>query len=65
VLADSAASEAGVRAGNVIDAVRGRPVSALTVGGILDLLEPPVRRALTLRRNGETVGVTLTRVLAP
>jgi PDZ domain/Aspartyl protease len=64
VLQSSPASEAGVRAGDEIAAIDGRPASDLTLTAIADLFEQPVARRLRLRRGGQVVEVVLTpRVL--
>lgn len=60
VLEQSAASEAGIREGDVITAINGTPASELTLSTINEMLEKPVAYKVTLRRDDETVSVALT-----
>jgi membrane-associated protease RseP (regulator of RpoE activity) len=60
VLEDSAASEAGLKEGDVIVAIDDRPAERLTISIIQELFEKPVSYAVTLRRGEQTLKVTLT-----
>ena len=64
VLEATPAAEAGLKAGDVIAAVDGRPAAELTLTAISDLFEQPVRRTLTIQRGSEALAIALTpRVL--
>jgi len=66
VLEHTPAAEAGIRAGDEIAAIDGRPAAELTLTGIIDLFERPVRRTLSLRRGGDTLTIPITpRILVP
>jgi PDZ domain/Aspartyl protease len=64
VLDASPASEAGLKVGDVISSFDGRRAADLTLTSILDLLEQPVTRTMTVRRGADVVTLRLTpRVL--
>ena len=67
VLNDSAASEAGVRSGDIITAIDGRPAKDLTMTILSEMLEKAVTYVITLRRGDQEVEVRLTpkRMVAP
>jgi hypothetical protein len=54
------ASEAGLRKGDVIVGIDGRPASELTLTKIYDLFERPVARTMAIRRGAQTLTVTIT-----
>lgn len=60
VLEDSPATEAGIEAGDVITAIDGVAAGGLTLTAINEMLENPVARELTIRRNDRTIAVRLT-----
>jgi hypothetical protein len=67
VLRDSPASEAGMRPGDVITAIDGRPAKDLTMTTLNEMLEKAVTYVITLRRGDQEVEVSLTpkRMVAP
>ena len=67
VLRDSPASEAGVRPGDIITAIDGRPAKDLTMTILSEMLEKAVPYVMTLRRGDQEVEVRLTpkRMVAP
>jgi len=60
VLEQSPATEAGIREGDVIASIDGKPADSLTLSTIHEMFERPGAYALTIRRSQETVTVTLT-----
>jgi len=60
VLEDSPATEAGIRAGDIITAIDDVPAERLTMSIINDLFEKPVSYAVTIQRGQQTMKVTLT-----
>ena len=60
LLQNSAAAEAGLRPGDVLVAVDGRPASGFTLTQIVEMLERVETRRLQLKRGAETVEVSLT-----
>jgi hypothetical protein len=60
ILEASPAAEAGLRVGDVLTAVDAQPASDLTLTSIVELFQQPVRRSLTLTRQGASVTVALT-----
>jgi hypothetical protein len=60
VLRDSPASEAGVRPGDIITAIDGRPAKDLTMTTLSEMLEKAETYVITLRRGDREVEVRLT-----
>jgi aspartyl protease/PDZ domain-containing protein len=60
VLEQSSATDAGIREGDVITAIDGKPADALTLSTINEMLETPVAYVLTIRRAQQILTVTLT-----
>jgi len=60
VLEDSSATDAGIAEGDVITAIDGSAAARFTLSEIIDLLEKPVARELTIRRDERTFTTTLT-----
>ena len=60
VLEDSPATDAGIAEGDIITAIDGSAAATFTLSEIIDLLEKPVARELTIRREGRTFKTTLT-----
>jgi hypothetical protein len=60
VLEDSPASEAGIRVDDVVTAVDDRTASEISLSDLLEMLEKPIARRLTIRRGNETRTVVLT-----
>jgi hypothetical protein len=67
VLRDSPASEVGVRPGDIITAIDGKPAKDLTMTTLSEMLERAVTYVITLRRGDQEVEVRLTpkRMVAP
>jgi C-terminal processing protease CtpA/Prc len=60
VLEDSAATEAGIHAGDVITAIDGTDAAGLTLTAINEMLENAIARALVIRRGDATVNARIT-----
>lgn len=60
VLDDSPASEAGLKANDVITAIDGTSITHLTLTKLNEMFERPVTYKLTVRRGEQTLRVTLT-----
>jgi hypothetical protein len=60
VLEDSAATEAGIQAGDVITAIDGTDAAGLTLTAINEMLENATARALVIRRGDATVNARIT-----
>jgi PDZ domain/Aspartyl protease len=60
VLEDSPATEAGIQQGDVITSIDGIAAANLTLTGIIQILEEPVAREMTIRRGEQTIKVTVT-----
>ena len=60
VLEDSPATEAGIAIGDVISAVDGITADGLTLTALIDLLDKPVTRELTIRRGDQVLKLALT-----
>ena len=60
VLENSPATEAGIREGDIITAVNGTPAAELTLAILNEMLDKPVSYSISIRRNDQTIQVTLT-----
>src|SRR6185436_16816189 len=60
LLENSPASEAGIREGDIITAVNGTPAAELTLANLNEMLDKPVSYSISIRRNDQTIQVTLT-----
>ena len=60
VLEDSPATDAGIKADDVIETIDGQSAAALTLTRINELFEKPAPYALTIKRGSQTLRVTLT-----
>jgi hypothetical protein len=60
VLEASPATDAGIKAGDMITAINGAPAARLTLTEIMELFDKAVPYQLMLRRGGEVITVTLT-----
>jgi len=59
VYTDSPASEAGVRSGDVISAIDGRPISQFTLSDVREMFRHEAKHDVTIRRGGQTINITL------
>jgi len=60
VLENSPATEAGIRENDIITVVNGTPAAELTLAILNEMLDKPVSYSISIRRNDQTIQVTLT-----